>query len=208
MKKVKTVLAGLAGALTSIVSANYAIAAPGPSFPMEVFDANYKYTNPGLGDATLRMVSDGKGHMRNEIRTDDNKNKSVAILDYPAQSMVTLVEAQHIAMKMPLKSDSTKVTDEASAKKANAKSLGVKIMDGHSCHGYETKDGDIVTQSWIGVDTHYMVHSEINTPNGKIVMALKSWSKGVPKADLFQVPSDYKLMDMPQIGMNAIKTQR
>ncbi len=204
MKKTIGTLKVLMGFTGSIVLCSSVMALS--NFPAEIFDATYKYINPGLGDSSMRMISDGKGHMRHEMTANGSKN--VAILDYPAQTMITIMDAQHLAMKMPMKTNSTKITDEASAKRANAKSLGAKVMDGHPCHGYETKDGDTVSQVWIGDDIHYMVHSEVNTPSGKIVMALKSWSNAAPTASLFQIPTGCKVMDMPQLGMAESKMQR
>lgn len=168
-------------------------------YPKQVFDAVYTSQDPKTGSHTMRMISDGKGHMRME--TNANGMKSASIMDYPNKVCTTLMETQKMAVKMPLSTSKGQITDEASAKKENAKSLGQKTIDGHPCHGYEHSEANSTSRVWIGDDIHYMVRSEAVTPNGTMVMDLKSWSTAAPSADLFVVPAGYKEMKMP-IGSN------
>ena len=191
----RAILASLFGlALTTL-----AASAAELDYPKQVFDAVYTSEDAKTGTHTMRMISDGKGHMRME--SNANGMKSTSIMDYPNKVCTTLMEAQKMAIKMPLTSSKGQITDEASAKKENAKSLGQKTVNGHPCHGYEHVEPSGTSRIWIGDDIHYMVRSEAITPNGTIVMDLKSWSTTAPSPDIFIVPTGYKEMKMP-IGSN------
>lgn len=163
--------------------------------PKLVFDATYTSSNPA-GSSIVRMISDGKGHMRTE--TVVNGSKMVSIMDYPAKSVFTIMDEQKMVMKSPLVS-SPDVHDDESAKKSNAKSLGAKTIAGHPCHGWEYKTPQGTTAVWIGDDTKYMVKSESIIANGmKSTTEIKSWSRTVPAGTQFTVPADYKMMVVPQ----------
>lgn len=161
--------------------------------PKVVFDATYTSISPA-GTSTVRMISDGKGHMRTETST--NGQKFISIMDYPKKESVTLMEAQKMAMKMTLKA-STDVHDETSAKQANAKSLGNKVVNGHPSHGWQYTTAGGTTETWTGDDIKYLVKSETKTPQGKVTMDLKSFSNKLPSGDLFSIPAGYKIMAMP-----------
>jgi hypothetical protein len=179
-----TTLAALAGPLT---------------YPTQAFDASYVTKNPSGPEVKIRMVSDGKGHMRTE--TESFGQKTISIIDYLNKMCTTIMESQHMFIKVPLKESGPEITDEASAKKAGAKSLGQKEIDGHPCHGYESVQPSGKSQVWIGDDIRYLVRSDTTTPNGHVIMDLKAFSAGAPSGDLFTAPSGYKEMKMP-IGMN------
>ena len=185
--------------LFSLALATLAASAAELDYPKQVFDATYTSEDAKTGSHTMRMVSDGKGHLRME--SNANGMKSTSIMDYPNKLCTTLMETQKMAIRMPLTTSRSQITDEASAKKENAKSLGQKTIDGHPCHGYESVEPSGTSRVWIGDDIHYMVRSESITPNATIVLDLKAWSTTPPSSDLFIVPSGYKEMKMP-IGSN------
>ncbi|HEY9716047.1 MAG TPA: DUF4412 domain-containing protein [Trichormus sp.] len=160
----------------------------------KAYDATYEMTAPGSGVTKTHQMSDGKGHMR--IESEARGMKTISIYDYPNNVMYTIMEAQKMYMKMPLKQQGA-ITDETSAKKANAKSLGAKTIDGHPCHGWESKTGAITSDCWIGDDIHNLVLSETTAPTGKVMMALKSYSAKAPGGDLAAIPPNYKEMKMP-----------
>jgi len=161
----------------------------------QAYDATYEMTSPGAGLTKMHQMSDGKGHMR--VESETRGMKSTAIYDYPGKIMYSLMDAQKMYIKMPIKDEATKITDENSAKKANAKSLGTKTVDGHPCHGWETKTGTTTSACWIGDDIHNLVRSETTTSSGKMVMELKTYSAKAPAGDLAAIPSNYKEMKMP-----------
>src|SRR5579883_3171687 len=69
-------------------------------YPKQVFDAVYISQDAKSGSHTMRMISDGKGHMRME--TNANGMKSASIMDYPNKVCTTLMETQKMAVKMPI----------------------------------------------------------------------------------------------------------
>jgi hypothetical protein len=177
-----------------------AAAAQAIEYPKIQFDATYQSTAP-QGTTQMRMVSDGKGHMR--VESTASGQKFISISDYPNKMLYSIIEAQHMVMRMPLKDqpEQPQIHDEESAKRANAKSLGAKVVNGHPAHGYEYSTPNGTTVVWIGDDIHYMVRSEMTTKDGtKVVTDLKQWSAGAPSANDFQVPSGYKVMEVPSYG--------
>ena len=191
----RSILASLAGLSLMALAASAAEL----EYPKQVIDATYEISGGKMGTQKTRMMSDGKGHMR--VESGANGQKSISIMDYPNKVCTTLLEAQHMAMKMPLTGSKGEITDEASAKKAGYKPLGQKTVDGHPCHGYEHSQPSGTSRIWIGDDIRYLVRSETETPTGTIAMDLKAWSSAAPSADMFIVPSGYKEMKMP-IGSN------
>lgn len=161
--------------------------------PKVAFDATYTTTGP-TGPSTVRMISDGKGHMRTE--TSSNGQKFVSIMDYPKKEAITLMEAQKMAMKTTLKATND-VHDEATAKKMNAKSLGSKVVNGHPSHGWQYTSASGTVETWTGDDIKYLTRSETTTPHGKVTMDLKSYSSSAPSGDLYSIPAGYKLMSVP-----------
>lgn len=163
-------------------------------YPKQAYDATYTSTGP-TGSTTLRMCSDGKGHMRTE--TNAAGQKIVSISDYPAKMAYSIMEAQKMVMKVPLKA-APQVQDAESAKKANAKDLGIKVVNGHPSHGWEYTSSGGKVQTWIGEDTHCLVKSETTTSSGKMTMDLKTYNGATPAEAMFKVPSTgYKVMSVP-----------
>ncbi|MDR3612717.1 MAG: DUF4412 domain-containing protein [Candidatus Obscuribacterales bacterium] len=184
----------LALACSSSMSTIKALAADIPSYAKKPFDVTMTSKNQGA-ENTIRTSCDGKGHVRSEV--DAGGQKSISMMDYPGNTITSLIVAQKMMIKMPMPKQEDQITDAESAKKANAKDLGAKVMNGHPCHGYELKKGDTVSQTWIGDDIHYLVHSEITSPKIKSVTDLKSYSAKAPEASLFDIPPGYKEMKMP-----------
>lgn len=185
MKKitVSLILAGTA-ALNAAWAANYP----------QAYDATFETTVQGAGTSKMHTTSDGKGHLRTE--TEMKGNKTTSIMDYPSKTVTTLMDAQKMYMKMAFKEDQAQITDQESAKRLNAKSLGTKVINGHPCHGFERSQSGAVSQYWIGDDTHCLVHQETTSPTSHSVTDLKTWSAKVPAISL-DVPSGYKELKMP-----------
>jgi outer membrane lipoprotein-sorting protein len=165
--------------------------------PKQAFDATYTSTNQ-MGTSTMRMISDGKGHMRTETTTSGMK--SVTITDWPNHCQLTILDPQKMVMKMQLKSSGqSDIHDAESAKKSNATSLGTTTIAGHPCHGWKSTNAVGTTELWIGDDINYMVRSEtiLKTGGQKVTTELKNWSKATPSADQFKAPANYKVTEMP-----------
>ncbi|HEY9772847.1 MAG TPA: hypothetical protein V6C81_03450 [Planktothrix sp.] len=166
----------------------------------QAFDANYALTSPALGNGSMRIESDGKGHVRTETICPAT-GKITSVTDYIEKKVSTVMDKQKMIMTAELSDNNVNVFDEESAKKAGYKGLGAKNIDGHPCHGFEIDSKvpggkTVSTEEWIGDDTHYLVHSETTTPQGKQITALKKWSNSAP-GDITKLPADYKEMKVP-----------
>ena len=179
----------LAMGLMAIAAAPNAVAA-NSNYPTQKFDAKYEVTSP-QGKSNLRMASDGSGHFLTE--SSANGFKSTSLLNYLEGTSTTLIEQGKMAMKTKLPPSGGMVADEGSVKSAGGKSIGVKVVNGHPCHGYEYSASGVKTQVWIGDDCHITVQSTTDSSAGKQVMNLKSVA-GAPPADVFKVPAGYKMM--------------
>jgi len=196
-------------------------------FTMSKSDANDRY--PNAYDATYEMtksytaaagsktiiheMSDGKGHVRKEstesFPNGQTERSSTDIYDYSDNMMTRLMDDQKMYITMPIPSGFELLAhtiDEEHLKnfRPNAKSLGTRVIDGHPCRGYELSVDDNVAstvQLWIADDIHCMVQSETTLPNGKELLALKSFSHKAPANDLSAVPSGYKNYNDYNAGM-------
>jgi hypothetical protein len=162
------------------------------------YDATYTYsTAQGTGD--YRMAADGKGKMLVETKMP-NMN-SVTIVDAPGRVtyMISNMGGQQTAMKMPYKEDAAPASTDAAMKQLNARSLGVKLVDGHPSQGWTYTQSGYTTESWIGKDIDMMVRSSTTGPNMKTSMVLKNFKNGGPAASAFQIPAGVKVVDMSQM---------
>jgi hypothetical protein len=182
------------GLIVTLLCASAACAQEGPK---QAFDATYIARGPGGSATTIHMISDGKGHLRNETTT--NGTKMVSITDFPNHCVYTVLDAQKVVMKMPMRSSGqADIHDNESARKANATPLGSKIIAGHPCHGWAARTEAGTNNLWIGDDIDHMVRSESKFKTGQTAtMELKSWDKSTPSPSLFQAPAGYKVTQMP-----------
>jgi len=174
--------------------------AQGQLWPKKAYDATYEITARS-GQTTHRLISDGQGHVRSESTDASGKVRAIMISDYPNRTALSLMPAQRICMKIPLRPASMQAVDEAALRQRHAQPLGVKIIDGHPCHGFRYSNDGFTTDTWVGDDIGTMVES--STSGGQIgqsTMRLKSFSSVTPNSSLFSVPSDYKIMQLP-LGM-------
>ena len=156
------------------------------------FDATYNVQSQA-GKTSLRMLTDGQGHVRNDMTTA--AGKMISIIDIPNKVMYSIMESQRLVTKMPYQDQGYSITDEQSAKAANAKSLGVKVIDGHPCHGWQTISKDATTESWTGDDIGCVVFSTTKGSNYSSEMKLVKYSPAKPGPSEFAVPSGYKVME-------------
>jgi len=167
------------------------------------FDATYEIATGGR-IILSRTINDGQGHQRQESSTP--QGKVISILDYPNKVMWNLMEAQKMAMKLPLNPSSThpSITDQQSAKRSNAKSLGNKVIDGHPCQGWQASTQGMTSETWIGTDINNLVYAVSSGPQGQQTTRLKQFSAATPSASLFAVPPGYKVMALPA-GMPGMR---
>jgi hypothetical protein len=120
------VLASLAFAVISLTSASAAHAADKKIelYP-KVYDANYECVS-ATGKTEMRLTSDGKGKLRSESKGPSFK--VVSISDYPGKICYSIMDAQKMITKMPLKQGYEGNMDAETAKKKTPKTLVSKIL--------------------------------------------------------------------------------
>ncbi len=191
-------LASLALAVISTVSATVVQAADskasakGELYP-KVYDANYVCVSPA-GKTEMRLTSDGKGKLRSESKAATYK--VVSISDYPGKVCYSIMEAQKMITKMPLKQGYEGNMDAETAKKKNAKDLGVKSIDGRSCHGWSYKENGVESEVWVDNSAQVLVKSTTKASGTTTTMQLTKISTAAPAAELFVIPSGYKVMSI------------
>jgi hypothetical protein len=84
--------------------------------------------------------------------------------------------------------------DAEMAKKKNAKDLGVRNINGLTCHGWNYKKDETVTEIWLEELADFVVLSKSKMQNGNIEMVLTSSSKATPSPELFTIPNNYKVV--------------
>ena len=188
------VLASLALAVISLTAVTSAQAADTKNelYP-KVYDANYICISPA-GKTEMRMTSDGKGKLRTESKS--STYKVVSISDYPGKVCYSIMDAQKMITKMPLKQGYEGNMDTSTAKKKNAKDLGVKTIDGRSCHGWSYKENNVESEVWVDDNAQLLVKSTTKASGTVTSMQLTKASSAAPSADLFAIPSGYKVMSI------------
>lgn len=183
----------LTAALVAVsVSSNLVCSAA--NWPTKAYDLTYSMTTP-TGSSQMRMVSDGKGKVLTQSEMANMKVTSIA--DYQAKVAYSIMDAQKMVYKMRLKEEGSVQTDEG-AKKLGAKSLGMKVIDGHPCKGWQYAANGVTTETWIATDLEAAVKSTTKTPQGTTSMVLKTVSIKSPDPKLFAIPAGYKVMEAPQ----------
>lgn len=177
----------------SFVLPSFAADAARVDYPKKPYKATYDYTGP-TGKSVMIMSSDGKGHTRTE--SNFNNFRVVSIADYINHESISLLEAQKMATKSRWKpgENQAQITDEASARKHNAKSLGVKEIAGRKCKGWQYKVSGAESTVWVDESVGCVVSSIQKTPQGTVSMLMKEFSPTAPPADAFSIPPGYKVM--------------
>ncbi len=186
MKNIGATLGVTAGCV--LLAASAALAG---NWPTNTYDCTYTVTTPQT-TSTLRMASDGQGHMRTE--SGSGASSVISLTDYPNMVQTSLIVQSKMAMKSKMTAASAYVSEAESMKKQNAKSLGQKVVDGHPCHGWAYTTAGGKSEVWTADDIGCFVLSTTTAPAGKYVTELKSYSKNAPGKDAFQIPAGYKVM--------------
>lgn len=156
--------------------------------PERPFDAVYQtLTDPSQAMQT-RVICDGRGHTRSESTISGQKY--ISVMDSAKRVCYALNAQLKTATKVPF--DTAAYHDPAYAK--SQKPIGVKVVDGHHCHGWQMNSDGHQTQSWIADDIGCTV---LVTVDNKPLMRLVKYQPYVPNPSLFSIPSDYKIVEMP-----------
>jgi hypothetical protein len=193
MKAAKLSMAAALVGATLIASGS--LTTPAADWTTKTFDITYFMTTP-TGSSQMRMASDGRGKVLTQTEVSNIKVTSVA--DYPAKVAYSIMDAQKMVYKMRLPEQQNNVSTDEGAKKLGAKSLGMKVIDGHPCRGWLYCVKDSTTETWVAIDLEAAMKSVTKTPQGSTTMVLKSLSEKIPDPKLFAIPADYKVIEAPQ----------
>jgi len=175
-------------------------------YPTKTFDTVMSLTTPE-GTREMRLISDGKGHLRSEFQGPDG-GKMINITDFPGNTAYMLMSTNKMAMRIPLDPrQQHMIADETAVQKHNGTPIGTKVIDGHPCHGWKFTAEGSTTETWVGDDIHYPVESITTSTSGITKMRLRSYSSAAPSARLFEIPIDYNTMTVP-VGMFKMPTHQ
>jgi len=163
-------------------------------YPTRPYEASWESQGPSGKVYATRFATDGKGRGRSEM-PGAGGNMRAAIADLKAKTVYVLLPEQKMALKLPLKEEEMLgMTESLSPNKG--KDLGVKVIDGHPCHGRLHDLGGTVAEIWTGDDIQVPVYS-ITTMSGygKTVRRLKSYQPTAPAAHAFVVPPSFRVVD-------------
>jgi len=162
------------------------------------FDASFTVQGQ-TGTSTMRLMSDGKGHERQEFSS--SAAGMVSLYDWNNKIIYNIMNNQKLVTKMPLTSEvKPPITDEKTAQAQHARALGLKVIDGHPCHGWQTDTQGYTSECWVADDLGIAVQSSTKGPNTSSLVKLTKYSATAPVASLFEVPAGYKVMEIPVGG--------
>jgi hypothetical protein len=152
------------------------------------YESSYETNMEGLGTQKIHYLSDGKGHVRTET-TDVLGQTSLVLMDYPQHTLTTTLDIN--GQKRFMKTALPDYTGPAPFKQ-DAKDLGAKVIDGHSCHGYEkTYPNGQTSDIWVEDKTDCTILTESVGVQPKSTTRLKSYADKAPVFSM-DLPTDYK----------------
>ena len=186
-------------------------AAQVPQFSPFTADMEMKSTNPNAPQDAKGKVFVGSGHMRMNISAQGHE--TAMITDFATRTVsVLLVEPkmymQHQAGAMSRRGIGGGPADEmkpfdpanpcANQPDITCKKIGVETLSDRTCDHWEITDKNgKVTNVWVDEKLHF----PIKMASTDSTILLTNIKEGEPDAALFQIPSDFKKMDMS--GMMA-----
>jgi hypothetical protein len=160
------------------------------SYPKRAYQAAYE-EHADTESGIMVVFSDGLGHVRVESNFQNSKNPQTTIYDFPDKKKFFLQEAAKTYMVSGMSSLGMGFMDEEMFKSTAAESLGESVVNGRPAVGYRSAllgDGNSKIESWFDQSTGCLMTSKTKT----ITYALDRYTSEAPRADLFQVPKEYK----------------
>jgi hypothetical protein len=160
------------------------------TYPKQTYQATYELrADPESG--IMVVFSDGLGHVRVESNFENSKNPATTIYDFPDKKKFFLQEAGKTYMVSGMSTLGMGFMDEEMFKSTGAEELDPKPINGRPSVGYKSTllgSGNSEMESWFDEATGCMMTSKTKT----ITYTLTRYTSAPPRADLFQVPKDYK----------------
>jgi len=110
--------------------------------------------------------------------------------------------ADKTAMKMPEIKDKTEMPNAwAEGSDLSAmKVVGHEKMDGYDCVVVTVNEADGTNKMWLREDIGMPVKLEAKTPEGTMLIEYKNYKLGTQSADLFELPTDAQVFNMPDMS--------
>ena len=162
----------------------------GTSYPKQAYQANYEQTTE-TETGVMTVYSDGQGHVRVENSFQNSKNPQITIYDFTSKKKYFLQEAARTYMVSGMSSLGMGFMDEEMFKSTGAESLGVATLNNRPCIGYKSTllgEGNSAMESWFDQATGCLMKSKTKV----ITYNFVHYSGKPPRAQLFEVPKDYK----------------
>lgn len=159
------------------------------TFPKHFYEGYYEQGGKN-GAAIITIYSNGEGRVRLEATMPNSTAVSTTLLDFINEKRYFLHEQQKTYIESHMSNQGMAGFDEEMFKCAGAKSLGPATLFGIKCHGYESHlpaDPSTPLESWF-TDEGYLVYSK----GGDTEIKMSKLIKRLPKAQLFEIPNDYK----------------
>lgn len=171
------------------------------------------------------IYRDGEGRTRREqpldvvdrfsISAEDTKRiMLIFINDFPGKSQYSLDLNSKIARRSPIWSNEWPFPEIDGPRDAKTESLGTQTFDGVSAEGTRTtfeipvgqigntKPLQVITEKWLSPELQVVIMSRHLDPlAGEHIFKLVHIKRGEPSADLFKVPSDFRIESSnPRVG--------
>ena len=169
-----------------------------PPFTMEKhYSADVIISTQERGDITSKTYVDGD-KMRSDVSTQ-GMNMSL-IVRKDKQKVYQLMVAQKMAMEMPY--DPAKYKGNATASmgpEGKFELIGPDTVNGVACTKYKVTPDKSKEVYFFWLDTAQKVPVQMTDAGGTFKVQWKNFKAGPQEAALFEVPSDYTVMPMPNL---------
>lgn len=154
------------------------------SLVAKAYQATYSCPN-NFAYHTEHFYSDGAGRVRMDISGEGVTPTVIEVLDLNSNETTRWTESENKFFRQQSQSNDPLVIRCRMGRPENADSLGVRIINGHKCHGW--KGGLIETEAWFDDDYGCLVLFS----SGNITTTLTSFSDQAPDPSVFQPPQGY-----------------
>ena len=171
-------------ALLALVLSLHAAELPFKAPPAYACDIAF---SDGSEKVTGRQFVGGAGKQRMEMKTDDGA--MVMIIRQDLKKMWMLMPAEKSGMAMAY--DPSQNKDPTQDPKSTWKKTGTETVNGVACDRYEWTSGEEKGTGWIDAKQGVIIRVKSGQGQGDFT----NYQIGAQKADLFEAPKDYQIME-------------
>jgi outer membrane lipoprotein-sorting protein len=159
--------------------------------------------------ANTTVMGEGGSVMKQKIFTSDGKVRAevsnpfpmVIILRPDQQKIYSVIESQKAVMAMPY--DPQHLQQEialATGLDGSFETLGPQSIQGIACTEYKfTSRENKIYDLW--VDNAQKIPVKMSARDGSFTLLFSDYQPGPQSADLFEIPTGYKIMEMPLLNL-------